>query len=101
MTYTRKPIEVDAFQLTRAAIANPTSWPVWLQGKRGADVDRRGSIYPVDRSPGADLALRTADGEAIINPGDWITRNVVTGELEVLSPALFTALYVQTPGAGS
>lgn len=71
--YQKRPIVVDAFQLTTANIRKFTEWPDWLaalftQVHRGEPMLQYGTVDP------SELILQQSSTTAIVHVGDWIVR---------------------------
>jgi hypothetical protein len=102
MRFRKKPIVIDAVQIT-AADFNGRTWdgapfnddPAWLM-----EAIRSGEIAPVthNHTDYAEWEIRTLedgnDGRAlhVATPGDWIIRGV-KGELYPCKPDIFAATY--------
>ena len=93
MKYRKKPVVIEAFQMTEAARHDRKSWPDWLVEARGKRVDEAGAVYP-DMAPGRNdrLLIATLEGSLEIAWDDWIIRGV-QGELYPCKPDIFAATY--------
>jgi len=95
MKFQKKPLIVEAFQLTEASRNDNSGWPEWMHeawNKSQIDV---GAVYPAGYpvNPGLDpLKLNLEPGVAVIPFGDWIIRGL-GGELYPCSDAVFVASY--------
>ncbi len=106
--YRKKPVVIEAFQMTRERRADNRDWPEWLNEawqrtwpEPGAVSGRNsvpnefpwiaaqdeGSTTCTDR-----LVISTPEGAHIVNWGDWIIRGVA-GELYPCKPDIFEKTY--------
>jgi len=91
MKYRKKPVVVEAFQMTRAVAFNSDSWPMWLQNawyKKRGDV---GSLYSCVED-GICFRIVTLEGDHNVNWNDYIIRGV-EGELYPCKPGIFHKTY--------
>ena len=91
--YRKKPVVIDAFQMTRARRESNADWPHWLhyawQKKRGEP----GALYPTEPGTGnGTVSIGTLEGEHLVSFGDWIIRGV-KGELYACKPDIFDLTY--------
>lgn len=92
LQFRRKPVVVEAFQLTRERRADNSEWPDWLNiaWQGGPGVGAWASEYP--NSDGTDhIALQTSHGVQIVEWDDWIIHS--GGELYACRPSRFAELY--------
>lgn len=94
-TYRKKPVEIEAFQMTRERRADSSDWPQWMyyawQHERGEEGSLQPSRYPV--SDGNDeLEIVTLEGVHRVKWGDYIIRGV-KGEIYPCKPDIFEATY--------
>lgn len=94
MKYRKKPIVIEAFQMTRERRYNNSEWPDWLHESWNLDRDSRCALFiDWDRSmEGVRLGLTTFEGEIQIEWDDWIIQGV-QGELYPCKPYIFEATY--------
>src|SRR5688500_3822483 len=93
--FRKKPVVIEAFQITEARRADNSEWPNWLH-----DAWQRGpgevnalwpSMYP--ESDGTDtLAIGTLEGSLSVSWDDWIIQGV-KGELYPCKPDIFAEMY--------
>ena len=93
MKYRKKPVIIEAFQMTETRRRNNENWPSWLHqawnGKRGEP----GSLYPTKEGTGeGTLSIGTLEGEHLVSFGDFIIQGV-KGELYPCKPDIFEATY--------
>ena len=85
--YRKKPVVIEAFQLTIDNIDATPSWPNWLHAAWANDVIE---IH------GQTLDINTLEGTMTGRPGDWIIKGV-KGELYPCKPDIFEASYEPQP----
>lgn len=92
MKFRTRPIEVEAFQATRAARASNADWPQWMHEAWQKEFGTPGAVgcedYPT--SDGADRFVATLNdgGTVPVFWGDWIIRHP-DGELRVCAAEEF------------
>ena len=86
--YTKKPVEIEAFQMTRARGWDQGEWPSWL-----IEAWRLGVLHnaPGDPSP-KRLVISTLEGDHNVSWSDYIIRGI-KGELYPCKPDIFVATY--------
>lgn len=88
--YRKKPVVIEAFQMTRERRADNSEWPDWLH-----EAWQSGVVFPADwpKSDGTDeLRINTMEGRHNVSWGDYIIRGV-KGELYPCKPDIFAATY--------
>lgn len=95
MKYRKKPVVVEAFQMTRQRRDDNSDWPCWLHMAWQKGPSGQGavfaSMYP--NSNGKDkLAIQTLEGMMIVEWGDWIIKGS-QGELYPCKPDVFAEVY--------
>ena len=81
MKYRKKPVVIEAFQLTEKTRQYNRDWPGWLHRAWNFDRDEIGSLSPFTPGDGIGvLRIVTLEGVMRVNFGDWIIRGV-KGEL--------------------
>jgi hypothetical protein len=93
--YRKKPVVVEAFQMTEARRKDNSEWPKWLHIAWNTPRYDYGALWPLNYpvSDGADtLLLNTPEGVMNVRFGDWIIRGVA-GELYPCKPDIFAATY--------
>ena len=86
--YRKKPIIVEAFQLTDKNKQDITTWPEWLQNAWDKDPNEVGSLYCVTTG----LQIETLEGPLFVSMEDFIIQGV-HGEIYPCKPDIFTATY--------
>jgi len=93
--YRKKPVVIEAFQITEETRQDNRDWPEWLNRAWQKENDAEGSVYPVDypNSDGTDeLRVFTLEGIHNVGWGDFIIQGV-NGELYPCKPGIFYKLY--------
>ena len=93
--FRKKPVVIEAFQMTRERRGDNKDWPNWLNEAWNKPHGESGAVYPVDypHSDGADeLQITTLEGTHLVTFGDWIIRGV-KGELYPCKPDVFALTY--------
>lgn len=93
--YRKKPVVIEAFQMTEERRKDNADWPNWLNLAWNKDFDEIGAVscedYP--ESNGTDrLVVRTLEGPLSIAWDDYIIQGV-QGELYPCKPAIFKQTY--------
>jgi hypothetical protein len=93
--FRKKPVIIEAFQMTPERRTSNEEWPRWMHEAWQMDYHEAGSLtcedYP--NSDGTDhLQIRTLEGVMRIGWGDWIIRGV-QGEIYPCKPDIFAATY--------
>lgn len=95
MKFRKKPVVIEAFQMTKERRQDNQDWPNWLNRAWNTAHTEPGSVFPKDfpDSDGTDpLCIYTLEGIHLVNFGDWIIRGV-KGELYPCNPGIFEATY--------
>lgn len=95
MKFIKKPVTVEAFQMTRERRQNNKDWPEWLNEAWNKPHGVPGAVYPkhYPDSDGTDnLMIRTLEGVHQVSWDDWIIRGI-KGELYPCKPEIFAATY--------
>jgi len=101
--YRKRPVVIEAFQMTPVRRYNNSEWPDWLREAWELPHDSPGSFHPAD--PDYDLMgpyaggleIETLEGSHSVQWGDWIIRGV-QGELYPCKPDIFAATYIPATG---
>jgi hypothetical protein len=100
MKFRKKPVVIEAFQMTPARRVSNEEWPEWMN--RAWQLERRdaGSLYPTEAGTSdGTLSIGTLEGQHLVSWNDWIIQGV-KGELYPCKPDIFAATYepVETTG---
>lgn len=91
--YRKRPVVIQAFQMTRERRQDNSEWPEWLHEAWDKERGEPGSLFPeVEGSMYSRLAVGTLEGPLSVSWGDWIIRGI-KGELYPCKPDVFAATY--------
>lgn len=88
MKYRKKPVVIEAFQMTEERRYDNSEWPHWLH--MAWNTEGEGSLYCVDS--GKDLFIGTLEGVHAVSWGDFIIQGV-SGEIYPCKPDIFEKTY--------
>ena len=90
--YRKKPVVIEAFQMTKERRWDNNDWPGWL-GKAW-NTDGVGSLFIAsgDNPDGSILSVWTMEGPLKVAWGDWIIQGV-QGEIYPCKPDIFEQTY--------
>jgi hypothetical protein len=92
-TYRKKPIIIEAFQMTKRLRGVPDAWPEWLVKARELPRLSTGSLYLTREGDSeSTLSICTLEGQHEVSWNDWIIRGI-KGELYPRKPDIFEATY--------
>jgi hypothetical protein len=86
MKYRKKPVEIEAYQITTAAMRWRGQWPDWLHEAYDACI-----VRPSEDGDYA-LVIGTLEGAMQVSYNDFIIKGVI-GELYPCKPEVFEATY--------
>lgn len=93
LKFRKRPIVIEAFQMTLARRHSNSEWPQWLHDAWNAPTDAEGTLQVDTRDPELlRLILCTREGPQTISWGDWIIQGV-NGELYPCKPDIFEKTY--------
>ena len=91
--YRKKPVVIDAFQMTKERRMDNSEWPEWLHEAWNGNTDEVGTLQRVANTTPPDiLEIYTLEGKMRVDWGDYIIRGV-KGELYPCKPDTFEATY--------
>jgi len=93
--FRKKPVEIEAFQMTKARRQDNSEWPEWLHRAWNYGENDIGAVRPRDypNSDGTDpLVINTLEGSMLVSWDDWIIKGI-QGELYPCKPDIFAASY--------
>lgn len=99
--FRKKPVVVEAFQMTQEHRQDNKDWPEWLNRAWNKDHSEPGAVFPskYPDSDGTDeLLIYTLEGVHRVEFDDWIIRGV-KGELYPCKPDIFEATYEREENA--
>jgi hypothetical protein len=93
--FRKKPVVIEAFQMTRERRSDNREWPEWLNRAWNEAWPEVGAVscedYPT--SVGTDrLVISTLEGAMTVGWDDWIIKGV-KGELYACKPDIFEMTY--------
>ncbi len=94
--YRKKPVVIEAFQMTRERRNSNVNWPQWLREAWNAGRNKPGALqvnmFIKDQSKHCNLEIVTLEGMHQVSYDDWIIRGV-KGELYSCKPDIFAMTY--------
>ena len=92
--FRKKPVVIEAFQMTEARRMDNIEWPNWLNVAWNKTEGENGALFRKDAdAPMPDtLCIQTLEGIHLVTWGDWIIQGV-QGELYPCKPDIFAATY--------
>lgn len=95
--FKKKPVTIEAFQMTPEQRQPNGDWPLWLHEALGKTRTEPGALFPVELgSISCPLAICTLEGEMAVDWDDWIIQGV-KGELYPCKPDIFALTYDPAP----
>jgi len=93
MKFRKKPVVIEAFQMTPARRVDNSEWPDWMHRAWNETREMPGSLYPtVEGTSDGMLSIGTLEGQHLVSWGDWIIQGV-RGELYPCKPEIFAMTY--------
>ena len=91
--YRKKPVVIEAFQMTKERRFDNSEWPNWLNQAWNKSWQENGAVA-IDPSDCTHekLIIRTLEGLLRISWNDWIIKGV-HGELYACKPDIFNKTY--------
>ena len=89
LRFRKKPVVIEAFQMTRERHYDNGDWPQWLNEAWQKQEGESGAFF---RNETVLLCIWTLDGVHLVLCDDWIIRGV-QGELYPCKPSIFDATY--------
>lgn len=91
--FRKKPVVIEAFQMTRKRRASNSEWPEWMHKAWNEERETEGSLYPTVPGCGdSTLSIGTLEGQHLVSWDDWIIQGV-QGELYPCRPDIFEQTY--------
>jgi hypothetical protein len=90
--FRKKPVEVNAFRMTRERRWDNNEWPEWLNEAWNAGAREGGLFIDSDDPERERLCIGTLEGVHRVGWGDWIIQGV-KGELYPCKPEIFEMTY--------
>ena len=93
--FRKKPVVIEAFQMTEERRSNNVDWPEWLH--QAWNTEGEGALFIDPDDPARQrLVLGTLEGVHRVQWGDWIIQGI-RGELYPCKPHIFAATYEAVP----
>lgn len=90
-SYRKKPVVVEAFQMTRESALRPSDWPSWLVAAR-VRPEGENALWLEDSPEGDVFVCGTLEGAHDVTWGDFIIQGV-RGEIYPCKPDIFAETY--------
>jgi hypothetical protein len=93
--YRKKPVVIEAFQMTSKRREDNGDWPNWLNRAWNEERGAEGSLYPtvlLAANSDRTLSIGTLEGPQLVSWNDWIIRGV-KGEIYPCKPDVFALTY--------
>lgn len=90
--FRKKPVVIEAFQMTEARRWDNSEWPNWLNTAWNKEIEEDGCFWCDKEPPHTRLYISTLEGPFKITFGDYIIRGV-QGEIYPCKPDIFEATY--------
>lgn len=92
--FRKKPIVIEAFQMTKKRRMDNSEWPNWLHYAWNHARNEPGALQRVDMSASLPdyLQIVTLEGLHLVSWDDWIIQGV-QGEIYPCKPDIFAATY--------
>jgi hypothetical protein len=93
MKFRKKPVVIEAFQMTKERRFDNSEWPPWLNQAWNMPELTVGSIWISTFDPKREkLEIGTLEGATDVSWDDWIIQGV-KGEIYACKPDIFEATY--------
>lgn len=96
--YRKKPVVIEAFQMTEHRRWDNSEWPNWLNAAWQKKRHAPNALWCDPEEPHTFLHITTLEGVHDISWNDWIIRGV-QGELYPCKPDIFAATYEKVDDA--
>lgn len=91
MKYRKKPVVIEAFQITLETRYSNCYWPDWLHRAWQKDTTEVGALYPLSKYVD-ELSIFTLEGVQTVLMNDYIIQGV-KGEIYPCKPDIFEMTY--------
>lgn len=93
MKFRKKPVVINAFQMTLKTRTDNSEWPEWMNKAWNENRKDPGSLYPTEEgTEDGTLSIGTLEGPKIVSWDDWIIQGT-EGELYPCKPSIFESVY--------
>lgn len=86
--YRKKPVVVNAYQMTPDNAYDWFNWPAWIQEGLRKESYEEGAVI----KDGCVIHIQTLEGRQLVSPNDYIIQGV-KGEIYPCKPDIFEATY--------
>lgn len=92
--FRKKPVVIEAFQLTEETRNNNVDWPNWLHEAWNKKRTEEGAVFPTSKLPEIvkGLSIHTKEGIMYCSIGDYLIKGI-DGELYPCKPEIFEKTY--------
>ena len=90
--YVKKPIVIEAFQMTDEHLLSHLDWPEWLNKAWAGETGVEGSLWPILDECENPLVCGTLKGVRGVCRDGWIIQGIC-GEIYPCKPDIFAATY--------
>jgi len=90
MKFRKRPVAIEAFQMTEDRRMDYAVWPDWLKEAKEVGDDSVGGLFHIAGEPG--FFIGTLEGAHRVSWNDWIIKGV-HGELYPCKPDIFDLTY--------
>lgn len=92
--FRKKPVVIEAFQMTRERRINNSEWPEWLHQAWNKGRGKVGALYPTEEgTEDGTLSIGTLEGaDQLVSWNDFIIQGV-NGEIYPCKPDIFEKTY--------
>ncbi len=95
--YRKKPVVIEAFQMTRERRLNNVDWPEWLHRAWQKPITEEGALFCcadgcLEKELCTPLFIQTLEGTQKVSWWDWIIQGV-EGEIYPCKPLIFDKTY--------
>jgi hypothetical protein len=92
MKYRKKPVVIEAFQMTKERRMDNSGWPEWLNRAWNGMPEETGTVQRTGAALPDLLEVVTLEGKHLISWGDYIIQGV-KGEIYPCKPDIFEMTY--------
>lgn len=89
--FRKKPVVIEAFQMTERNGSDNFDWPVWLHQAWQKENNEEGSLHLKSLSP-RTMEITTLEGKHLVTWDDWIIQGV-NKEIYPCKPDIFEKTY--------
>ena len=94
--YRKRPVVIEAFQMTREARVDNRDWPSWLNRAWNLSRSEPGAVFPTIAGTGdGTVSINTLEGQNhFVSFDDWIIQGV-QGDLHPCKPDIFSQTHIR------